>query len=124
MFNQAGTAFPPGTVIQAFGTQFGTPQNPISITESASTTVLNPLVESVGVGFTPAASGSLKEGLRVAQGAGTLAQVLFAGLAPGFTPGLQQVNFFVPNVPPGLYNVIFQTGDASSAPVLIEVGAP
>ncbi len=124
VFNQAGVTYTPGTVIQSFGTQFGTPQTMMAITESASTTELNPLVEPVLVQLDPAAAASLKEGQHVAQGAGAQARVLFAGLAPGFTPGLQQLNFVVPNVPPGMYNVTFQTGDAVSGPVLIGVGAP
>ena len=50
-------------------------------------------------------------------------QTLFSGLAPGFTPGLQQVNFVVADdAPLGLVEVLFGVNGMMSDPVLMEVG--
>jgi uncharacterized protein (TIGR03437 family) len=76
--NSIDTAVPPGTVVQLYGTGFGlyAPMGANGLTNLAQT-----VTATVG---------------------GLPAQVLFAGQAPGYTPGLQQIDILIPaNAPAG-----------------------
>jgi uncharacterized protein (TIGR03437 family) len=76
--NSIDTAVPPGTVVQLYGTGFGlyAPVGANGLTNLAQTV-------TAAVGGIPA-------------------QVLFAGQAPGYTPGLQQIDILIPaNAPAG-----------------------
>jgi uncharacterized protein (TIGR03437 family) len=76
--NSVNAPVPVGTVVQLYGTGFGSyaPVSPDGLTRLAQ-----PVTASV---------------------AGQPAQVLFAGQAPGYTPGLQQIDVLIPaNAQPG-----------------------
>ena len=66
------TPSPAGTVVQLFGTGFGA-YGPVD--SNGLTQLANPVTATVG---------------------GVAAQVMFAGQAPGYTPGLQQIDILIP----------------------------
>ena len=119
-----GVLFPRGGVGIGYLTGLGPLKRSISITETTPIGDLFETANEVGVFFRPAQSNPLTKnsagayGERLVQG-----QTLFSGLAPGFTPGLQQVNFVVSdNAPTGLVEVLFGVNGNLSDPVLMEVG--
>jgi uncharacterized protein (TIGR03437 family) len=92
------TASPAGSYISVYGTGFGAYNPPSSdgLTRLAGTVtgVLNP-----------------------AAGAGPSypVNVIFAGQAPGYSPGLQQMNLQIPaNVPAGVYQLVLTAGSVTT----------
>ena len=122
--NREGVVFPRGSVATAYITGAGPTKRSLAITETTPTDELFPLETPVGVFFRPAQSGQdTKDGAEVYGGGMVQGQTLFSGLAPGFTPGLQQVNFVVADdAPLGLVEVLFGVNGMMSDPVLMEVG--
>jgi uncharacterized protein (TIGR03437 family) len=74
--------------------------------------------DGVGASASPLSRESLPTTVTVG---GSSAQVFYAGLAPGFV-GLVQVNFYVPNLPPGDYPIQITIGTAQSNAPVVSVG--
>jgi uncharacterized protein (TIGR03437 family) len=79
-------------------------------------------VENQPASGAPAASDPLSQTLLPVEAVigGLPAQIVYAGLAPGFV-GLSQVNLRVPDLPPGDYPITFKIGSASSNPAVISL---
>ena len=119
-----GVLFPRGGVGTAYLTGLGELEEDYSIIDSAPRDRVIRTANQVDVFFRAAGSGQdTKDGAEV-YGEGLIqGGTLFSGLAPGFTPGLQQVNFTVAdNAPLGLVEVLFGVNGTMSDPVLMEVG--
>ena len=119
-----GVPFPRGGVGIAYLTGLGLLEEDYPITESAPLDRVIRTANQVDVFFRAAGSGQDTKDIAEVYGQGMVqGQTLFSGLAPGFTPGLQQVNFTVADdAPLGLVEVIFGVNGTMSDPVLMEVG--
>jgi len=74
--------------------------------------------DGVGAAASPLSWESLTTTMTVG---GSSAQVFYAGLSPGFV-GLVQVNFYVPDLPPGDYPIQITIGTAQSNTPVMSVG--
>ena len=119
-----GVLFPRGGIATAYLTGLGALEEDYDITESSPTDRVINTANDVKVFFREKGSDQDPKSGAQAYGEGLIqGQTLFSGLAPGFTPGLQQVNFTVADdAPLGLVEVLFEVNGTMSDPVLMEVG--
>ncbi len=97
--NEANNPAKVGSAAILYGTGLGALDNPIASGAAATATPLSRSKQTV----------TLKVG-------NTPAQVLFAGMTPGFV-GLMQINFIIPDMPSGTYPVVVsEGGEDSNAP--------
>jgi len=69
----------------------------------------------------PASPFSIPVGVVQIKIGGRLADVQFAGMAPGFV-GLMQMNVLIPDVPPGEQSFDVSIGDVAAATTTISIG--
>jgi len=110
--NSANTPSPAGTYIAVYGTGFGTYNPPAS--DGFTHLALQPTGILTAGGSAPSYP----------------VNVVFAGQAPGFSAGLQQINLQIPaNIPAGVYQLLLTAGSASNqattqATATVQIVAP